>query len=161
MNDFDGLLARVLTQARALHLPISDYIDPHVAVNRRAVSRFGCCLRRADGSFSIELSHRLLAAEEGACLETLAHEVLHTCHGCRNHGNRWKGYAARMNEALGYHIARTGTCHALGVPDDTPVRHLLVCTRCGMQFRRARASRLVQQPERYRCKCGGQLERQF
>ena len=43
MNDFDALLARVAGQAMALGLPVSRRIDPHVAVNRRAVTRFGCC----------------------------------------------------------------------------------------------------------------------
>ena len=38
MNDFDALLARVAGQARALGLPVSRRIDPHVAVNRRAYS---------------------------------------------------------------------------------------------------------------------------
>ena len=41
MNDFDGLLARVIEQAKGLRIPISERIDPHVRVNRRAVTRFG------------------------------------------------------------------------------------------------------------------------
>ena len=134
MNDFDALLVRVLDQARALKIPVSAQIRPHVTVNRRAMTRFGCCIRRGE-AFEIELSQRLLEAAEGACLQTLAHEALHTCPGCRDHGQRWKAYAARMNAAYGYAIARTGTCQALGVPD---VR-----------------------PERYRCKCGGALKRVY
>ncbi len=51
--------------------------SPRVAVNRRAVTRFGCCIRRG-GEYVIELSERLLEAEERACMQTLAHEVLHT-----------------------------------------------------------------------------------
>ena len=160
MNDFDALLRRVLEQAEALQIPVSGQIDPHVRLNRRATSRFGCCVRRGSG-FIIELSERLLEAEEWACCQTLAHEVLHTCPGCRDHGALWKGYAARMNAAWGYHIARTGSCRELGVPDVRPVRHLLVCSRCGMEFKRSKASKLVQHPERYRCRCGGTLERKF
>lgn len=160
MKDLDGLLARVMEQARELRIPISDRIDPHVRVNHRAVARFGCCFRQGEGYF-IELSERLLLAEDWACMQTLAHEVLHTCWGCRNHGRRWKGYAARMNEAFGYRISRTQTCQALGVPDARPVRYVLVCRTCGMEFRRVRASALVQHPERYRCPCGGTLERRL
>ena len=58
-------------------------------------------------------------------MQTLAHEVLHTCPGCRNHGALWKEYAARMNGAYGYAISRTGTCEALGVADVRPVRYRL------------------------------------
>lgn len=158
MNDFDALLVRVLAQARALGIPVSDRIAPHVGVNRRAVTRFGCCKRRGK-DFQIELSERLLRAPEGACLQTLAHEALHTCPGCENHGARWKGYAGRMNTAYGYAIARTGTCQDLGVEDARVARYQLVCTRCGAEFSRTRLSPLVRHPERYRCKCGGTLRR--
>ena len=160
MNDFDALLSAVAEQARALGIPVSDRVDPHVRVNRRAVTRFGCCIRR-EGGYLIELTERLLEAPERACLQTLAHEVLHTCPGCRNHGVRWKGYAQRMNEAYGYDIRRTGTCEELEIPDVRPVRHLLVCQACGKEFPRAVASALVRHPERYRCRCGGTLRRMY
>ena len=152
------LLARAVEQARALGIPVSARISPRVAVNRRAVTRFGCCIRRG-GEYVIELSERLLEAEERACMQTLAHEVLHTCPGCRNHGALWKEYAARMNGAYGYAISRTGTCEALGVADVRPVRYRLVCERCGQEFCRSRRSPLVDHPERYRCRCGGVLRR--
>ena len=51
-----------------------------------------------------------------------------------------------MNAAYGYHISRTGTWEALGLPDQKPVNHLVVCERCGQEFKRARASNLVQHP---------------
>ena len=71
MNEFDALLARAVEQARALGIPVSARISPRVAVNRRAVTRFGCCIRRG-GEYVIELSERLLEAEERACMQTLA-----------------------------------------------------------------------------------------
>ena len=151
------LLAEVIEQARALGIPVSEDIVPEVRLNRRATGRFGCCIRRAE-IYTIELSERLLKARETAVRQTLAHEVLHTCRGCANHGARWKSYAARMNEAYGYAIARTDTCEKLGVEDTVQARYLVVCTRCGAQFRRSRKSRLVEHPERYRCRCGGTLE---
>ena len=160
MNDFDALLERAAAQARALGIPVSPRLNPRVAVNRRAVTRFGCCIRRGE-EYVVELSARLLEAGERACMQTLAHEVLHTCPGCRNHGARWREYAGRMNAAYGYEISRTGTCGELEVPDLAPVKHLLVCRSCGREFRRARASSLVQHPERYRCRCGGALEKRF
>lgn len=157
-NRVNALLAQVIGEARALGIPVSEGIAPEVKLNRRATGRFGCCIRR-DGTYTIELSARLLNAEEQAVRQTLAHEVLHTCWGCANHGARWKGYAARMNAACGYTIARTDTCERLGVEDTARTRYVLVCTRCGTQFRRSRRSRLVEHPERYRCRCGGRLER--
>lgn len=157
-EDADRLLRRVIGQARAVKIPVPAAIRPEVALNPRATGRFGCCIRK-DGQFTIELSERMLGAEEWAVMQTLAHEVLHTCRGCSNHGARWKGYAERMNAAYGYHIARTDTCEKLGVPDTKKVRYLLVCTQCGAQVKRSRRSPLVDHPERYRCRCGGRLER--
>ncbi len=155
--DVDSLLVQVANQARALGIPISAKLHPHVALNTRAVGRFGCCTRRGETDY-IEVSARLLAAGEGAVRETLAHEILHTCWGCRNHGERWKNYAARMNGAYGYHIARTGTWEGLGLPSPHPVKYVLVCQSCGVELPRARASNLVKHPERYRCRCGGRLQ---
>lgn len=158
--DVDALLARVIGQARAVGIPVPGDIDPHVTLNTRAVARFGCCVRRGPVC-RIELAARLIQAGEAPVLETLAHEVLHACRGCRNHGEHWRAYAQRMNEAYGYRIQRTATWESMGLADEKPVRHLLVCESCGREFRRARSSPLVEHPERYRCKCGGHILRRF
>lgn len=156
-RDVDRLLSLAAAQARALKIPVSDHICPQVRLNRRARTRFGCCIRR-DGAYIIELS-ALLAQQgsEGAVLQVLAHEVLHTCYGCSNHGARWKGYAQRMNAAYGYHISRTDNHDSLGVVDDRPVRYWVVCRQCARRIPRMKHSPLVDHPERYRCACGGQL----
>ena len=96
----DGLLAQAIRQARAVGAPVAAGIEPHVKLNRRATGRFGCCIRRGS-VYIIELAARMLAAEDRMILQTLSHEVLHTCPGCANHGPRWKNWAARMNRAYG------------------------------------------------------------
>lgn len=156
-NCIDGLLALVIAQARAAGIPVSREIEPHVRLNRRARTRFGCCVRR-EGRYAIELS--ALLAEQGseeAVLQVLAHEVLHTCRGCSNHGQRWRGYAQRMNDAYGYRIRRTDSYGGLGLKDDRPVRYWVVCAQCGRRIPRMKRSPLVDHPERYRCACGGAL----
>ena len=153
----DGLMALVIAQARTIKIPVSREIDPHVRLNRRARTRFGCCIRR-NGSYTVELSARL--AEQGsedAILQVLVHEVLHTCYGCSNHGVRWKSYAQRMNAAYGYHIRRTDNYEELGIEDDRPVRYYVTCAKCGRRIPRMKRSPLVDHPERYRCTCGGAL----
>ena len=153
----DGLLALAIAQARAVKIPVSPDIDPQVRLNRRARTRFGCCIR-ANGGYTIELAAQL--AEQGAeaaVLQVLAHEVLHTCYGCSNHGARWKSYAQRMTDAYGYHIQRTDNYAALGIKDRRPVRYYVVCAKCGRRIPRMKRSPLVDHPERYRCACGGVL----
>lgn len=160
MNDCDALLREVTAQAVALGIPVSQKVEPHVVINTRAATRFGCCIFDGKtGRFRIEVARRVAEGPEMSCRETLAHELLHTCYGCRNHGKRWKGYAARMNDAYGYAIARAATNEAMGVGEGRPYRYLLRCDRCGAEFGRYRASALTRHPERYRCKCGGKIAR--
>ena len=147
------LLSRVQGEAAALHIPFAPSLK--VRVNTRAVRRLGCCIRE-QGTFTLELSAALLQQPDDEICETLAHELLHTCYGCQNHGKRWKSYAAKMNAAYGYHIARTGKAPAAPV---RPAPYRLRCANCGAELLRYRRSPLVDHPERYRCRCGGALRR--
>ena len=158
MHDCDQLMREVAEQARALGIPISANISPQVRLNRRAVNRFGCC-RRQGGEYIIELSTRIANGPEKSCRETLAHELLHTCPGCHNHGLQWKRYARQMNDAYGYQIRRTVTEEAMGVPRMREYKYLLRCQACGMELGRYRQSPLTRHPERYRCRSGGRWER--
>ena len=156
MNDCDGLLREVMAEAAALKIPFSPRIDPEVRINRRAATRFGCCIYK-DGRYVIEVAQRVAEGPERSCRETLAHELLHTCYDCRNHGKRWKGYAEKMNQTYGYAISRSSTNEEMGVDEARPCRYLIRCQQCGMAFKRFRSSKLTEHPERYRCKCGGML----
>ena len=156
-SELDRLLELAIAQARAVRVPVSPAIAPRVRLNRRARTRFGCCIRRG-GAYTIELAEQLAReGTEGAVLQVLAHEVLHTCYGCSNHGKRWQGYAQRMDAAYGYRIRRTDDYHSLGIEDERPVRYWVVCGRCGHRIPRMKRSPLVDHPERYRCRCGGTL----
>lgn len=156
MNDCDALLKQVLREAATLGIPVSKEISPHVEINDRAVNRFGCCKYR-EGENYIEVARRVAEGPEESCRSVLAHEILHTCWGCRNHGKRWNEYARRMREAYGYVICCTTTNEALGVEEERLCQYLLQCESCGETFRRFRASPLTRHPERYRCRCGGRI----
>lgn len=158
MHDTEKLLQTVIAEAKGLGIPVSPCILSTVAINTRAKTRFGRCIAAASGQCTIELSARVLNCSERACKEVLAHEVLHSCKGCRNHQSLWKSYAKQMNEAYGYHIQRTHSCEELGVFEDKPVRYQLQCQNCGAVLSRMKKSTLIAHPERYRCRCGGKLK---
>ncbi|MBQ3886515.1 MAG: SprT-like domain-containing protein [Clostridia bacterium] len=158
-NDFDKLLALVIRQAQTVHIPIAAQIDAHVAVNTRAKKRFGQCIFY-QGRYTIELSSMMLYAPEKSCCQTLAHELIHTCPGCQNHGPLFQQYAAVMNRQYGYQIQRTNTPEELGL--STPLstaKYLLQCRQCGRKFARERLSAAVRHPDNYHCPCGGRLQR--
>lgn len=157
MNDCDGLMREVAKQARKLGIPISGQIEPHVRINRRAVNRLGCCRRQGNG-YVIELAARVAESAEESCRETLAHELLHTCPGCQNHGGLWKKYARQMNEAYGYNIKRVAAEETAESIQPRPFKYIVRCEKCGAEIGRYRASPLTRHPERYRCRCGGRLK---
>ena len=151
-------LLKLAETLRGMGIPVSRKLTPHVTVNSRAKRRLGCCYVK-DGVYSIEVSDRQLDDRE-KLLQTLAHELLHTCPGCRNHGERWKAYAQKVNEALGLSIQRLSPPEGETVPlrRDT-VKYVLECQSCGAKLYRSRMSKAVKSPWRYRCQCGGKLKR--
>ncbi len=158
MNDFDRLLQKVLTEAKAVGVPVSDHIDSHITINKRAKQRFGRC-NLVGKKYTIELSEMLLTAPEFSCCQTIAHELIHTCPGCMNHGTMFKKYAALMNRAYGYDIKRTNTLDEMGIagqPEmDKKGMATLICRKCGRKIYRVPGHPAVLHPERYRCICGG------
>ncbi|WP_312091577.1 SprT-like domain-containing protein [Aminipila sp.] len=169
MEYINNLFKEVLKEANNLNLPVSKKIKNDIIINKRAKSRFGCCKKIRKGlseSYELELSDRLLRCEEKFIKQTLAHEILHTCPGCGNHGELWKAYADQMNKTYGYHIKRTDTAQQLGIEEDTANKnrllkenYILICKGCGATIFRRRMSSVVKNPSKYRCKCGGKLER--
>ncbi len=175
--DMEALLKEVLSQCMELKIPVSDRIIPEPVINRRAKSRFGSCrkvwkdssgkyIRRPESSlqqhyFQIEICEPVLDADEKDIKNILAHELLHTCYGCYNHGKRWKAYAAKMNEVYGYNITATSTYEKMGL--DSPekneaYKYKIECRKCGKMFYRRKKSKLIKDIKRYRCQCGGKLE---
>ena len=136
-------------------------------VNHRAKNRFGQCRRRNDEFgvyYTINISSFILGDEtdEREVESTVIHEILHSCDGCMNHGEKWKGYANIVRKKYGYNIERTGSFEDFGLKKDDVVtfRYILRCTDCRNEFKRNRMSKVIQNPGRYRCgACGGMLER--
>ena len=157
-EELDKELIELAETLRGMGIPVSKKLTPHVIVNSRAKRRLGCCYVQ-NGVYSIEVSARQLDDREKV-RQTLAHELLHTCHGCRNHGERWKAYAEQVNEVLGFSIQRLFPAEEETVPlrHDT-VKYVLECQSCGAKLYRSRMSKAVKSPWRYRCQCGGKLKR--
>lgn len=164
MADITKKLEEVIAQAKAIGIPISNNIQKNVVVNTRAKTRFGCCKKQKSG-YIIEVSGAVANGPEASLLQTLAHEVLHTCPDCQNHGRGWKTYAEAMNGSYGYKIKRTATPEELGFKREIPLKkesnakYVLICRECGQIIERSRKSRLVTHTHFYRCRCGGKIEK--
>lgn len=134
----------------------------NVTINTRAKSRWGQC-RRIGGRYYINISNRILADEVDthATMETIIHEILHTCYGCMNHGKEWKRLANIITKETGFQITRTSSAEKFGLENDVrKVRenYVFVCEKCGQVITRDRRSKFVQNYHMYHCgKCGGEL----
>ena len=153
-----GLMASLIQELEGRGVPVSPHIRPQVQVNTRAKRRLGCCIFR-DGLYTIEVSASIL--DNPALLrETLLHELLHTCPGCRDHGPVWKRHAAQVNQAMGTAIQRTVKLEGAAQPlRQEEVKYILRCESCGREIKRLRMCKVVKSPWRYRCLCGGKLKR--
>lgn len=141
-------------------------------VNTRAASRWGQCKKTPNG-YIININAVLLDDRNGdeGLINTLYHELLHTCADCMNHGAKWKEYAAQVKTRLGYNIKRTSNEEEKGIAaecaaeynrqkKDTPPRYVFRCKGCGAIVTRQKASDFVQHPELYRCGiCKGKFDK--
>lgn len=150
------ILDETVKKARELNIPVSDRIIPNVYINGRRKTILGTCERQKNGQYKIVISAFVLDGGEYEIRNVIAHEVLHTCRNCSNHGYFWKIYAKRLGQAIGQEIKREGrSVKADELRRNAPYE--IVCKDCGKQLRRYRKSALIKHPERYRCICGGEF----
>ncbi len=136
-------------------------------INTRAKSRWGLCKRLKGGEFAISIAQALLEddTDDQALMDTIMHELLHTVPGCLEHKGKWKLYADLVNRRLPqYTIKRSTSYEEKGLTppqSEAAVHYILRCSKCGAEFQRSRKSKLVKNPEKFRCGiCYGRLIRE-
>lgn len=135
-------------------------------INTRAKKRWGQC-KAVCGGYSINISIRLLNdnVPVESLKNTIIHELLHTCKGCMNHGEKWKLYANKVNRMYGYNIKRCTSSEEKGVEkveNKKEVKHKFICADCGQIICRVRESNFTKHYELYKCgRCGGEFKKVF
>lgn len=120
----------------------------------KAKSYFGACLRKND-EYTIKISEIAFQLGEKEVINTLIHELLHTVEGCFNHGYKWQNYAYKINRLYNLNIARTSSGEGLQID----YKYEIQCQECKNIIGRHKKSKVIEQPENYRCKCGGDFKR--
>ncbi len=162
-QNLNTILKQVIKETQELKIPVSNNISEEVIINSRPKKRFGCC-RKRENKFIIEISEFVLNCDEKIIRQILAHEILHTCRDCYDHGVVWKKYADMMNKAYGYNIKRTFSFEDAGIGEYKPnvstatIRYIIKCKKCGKEYPRQRAGKITRNVKNYRCRCGGKLE---
>ena len=140
--------------------------DINWEVNTRAKKRWGLCTRHSDGTCTISISSRLLAdnvTDDGA-INTIIHELLHTCRNGHGHGAGWKSLADKVNRAYGINIKRCSSAEEKGVEslESVPkaIKYQFECKECGKIYSRVKASNFTKNWQNYRCGCcGGEFKK--
>lgn len=144
------------------NIKYSDKIQS-ITINNRLRTSWGMCRKKKAGGeqvFVIELNKYLLESSENAVMDTLLHEILHTCYNSFNHGKTWQRYAERLNRKYGFHIKRTQNYTVKEISPQQIFKYFVKCKNCGNVIGKARLSKVITNPENYRCaRCKGELMR--
>lgn len=134
-------------------------------VNTRA-RRWGQC-QKVNGKYYININATLLDERNGddGLINTLLHELLHTCPNCMNHGSIWKNYAEKVRRAYGYDIKRTSDQEEKQVTTgnlnyrEREYKYFIYCEKCGKLIeRKKRKCDVTERPWRWQHSgCGGKL----
>ena len=161
MHDLKSALNECKKELDALNIPYGPVVS--ITPNTTAASRWGQCRRLYNGTYTINISTRLLRENVpiNGLKSTIMHELLHTCPNSFNHGKTWKRYAEQVNSKYGYNVQRCDTSNDKGVVEIiSDVKFAYKCLGCGAIVVRNRASNFTKHPENYRCSaCRGKFER--
>lgn len=159
MTKLENALKTCMKQCDALKIPYGKVLSIEPA--KGTARRWGVCHYKPGIGSTIEINKLLLGGDvkEIYLLDTVMHELLHTCPECQNHGAVWKRYAAMVNKAYGYNVKRGTSAEEKEIPIVRPVaRYKYKCLGCGAIIERQRASNFIKHPESYRCgNCKGKF----
>lgn len=130
--------------------------DVPIKINQRAKKMCGCC-RKINGNFVIEISDFLFSYSHQEIKNTIAHELIHTCYGCFNHGKRFKYYCGKINKTE-YNVTTTYKGNEINLAL-TEAKYVVECENCNIKIYRMKKTKLITNTDLYRCsKCRGKLK---
>ena len=161
MRDLTTYALECMEELDSIGIEYGNIID--FTVNTRAKKRWGQC-KAVPGGYLININEALLNEKnsEDGLKNTIMHELLHSCEGCMNHGQKWKEVVGIVNRKLGYGIKTTSSSAEKGVLEETrniKVKYRIVCKKCGNELTRSKMTKVVKYPSMYQCgKCHGDLK---
>lgn len=102
----------------------------------------------------IKISDLLLAdnLSDAAALNTIIHEILHTCPNGNSHTGKWKKMADLINKYYPeYCIKKSTTYNEKGIESNRKPKYVFKCTSCGQIVNYYRNCNFVKYTSNYRC----------
>ena len=162
MKDYMAMFNEALEVVHDLGIETGNIVE--VKLNYRAKNRFGQCRKNnVNNTYSLNFNHLIFSDEsnEDEVMNTLIHEILHTCEGGMTHKGEWKRLADYVTANTRYNITRCANYASFGIEKPKKEKkhnYVFVCEDCGQVIIRERSSRFTKNYHAYRCgKCGGEL----
>lgn len=160
MKNYMDMFNNAMDIVHDLGIETGNIVD--VKLNYRAKNRFGQCRKNnVLNTYSLNFNYLIFDdnADDIAIMNTIIHEILHTCKDCMTHKDEWKRLANYVTANTIYTITRTNSYADFGI--EKPKRekkhnYVFVCKDCGQIIIRERASKFTKHYDWYKCgKCGG------
>lgn len=156
MKDFNTMVNEVYISLRRRGVPIKNC---PVTISHRLKRAFGktrCKIRYGKRSYSIQIASYLVEnGSEHGIKSTIAHEYIHTCNGCMNHGALWKRYGNMVSDL--YDISRCTTYESKGISENAmqyireQYKYIVKCTTCNHEWKYKRMCKTLKLIDRCTC----------
>lgn len=168
MRDYTQIAIEVMIQVREAGIVPGNI--RRIVTNSRTKNRWGRCTRKLDnmtGDFYYEIEIGEWMTEEKfpekLIRNTIAHEIIHSCEGCMNHGVKFHQLASIMNAKYGYDIQTYVSKEEMAIRNEVePVeyRYKIRCKKCGHEYGKHRMCEVLRNPSLYtHTGCGGNFIR--
>ena len=110
------------------------YTVPYIEI-KNFKSCLGKCHKIGENYYQIQLSKYLLDCDTQLIKNVIAHELIHTVHGCFNHGSSFVRYANLVNRVFPkYKIEVKNTNKEFS--QNIKYKYKITCNKCGRVFYR-------------------------
>lgn len=167
-SELNEMLSLGIKMLKAIDIPISESICPEVLL-ANSHSFFGqCCpkestlkcLRPQGYDYYIRISCFTLQNSEKSVMNTILHELIHTCKDTHGHDKQWQAYGRRIHETYGYDIRRQGgdksaqdikNLSAGRTRRRSFLQYRLTCSDCGHSWSYTKAGKVVKSYKQCSC----------
>lgn len=165
MRDVREYFEKCLKMCDEAGIPYREITD--VITTKRFINKWGTCNTCNHRQFTIKINavlcdEKAFPTDEGL-INTLLHEILHTCPDSFNHGETWLAHCRTIYNNYGIKINVGDNAENKGADEvayNATFRYVCRCKKCGATLGRNRMQDFIKNPNRYtHTGCGGEFER--
>lgn len=153
--DFEKIVSEVRSELWKRNIP---FVDCEVVISKRLRKAFGNTglkIQNGERIYKIQIADYLVRnGSEEFIKNTIAHEYLHTCPDCMNHGEQWKEYAKQVADV--FTITTYGNYADAGISNEQmreirKPKYIAFCTECGCEWHYKRFGKVLQNIDECEC----------